>query len=149
MLYLSHDSIRITQLFPPFTRDFADEIPSPNRNDATLIDKVSKGWWGSGRYKKAHNDPTFGEIIHGRGKRIFDSDRKILEGTVTETIDGHRHDIDHEMAEEVKALERLLPTRKLEHLERAVRREMVMRVKKNTSTSSQVESWTSGWKRLM
>ena len=40
-----------------------------------------------------------------------------------ETVNRHRHDIDHEVTEKVEALERLFSARKLEYLKNAVRGE--------------------------
>ena len=66
-----------------------------------------------------------------------------------EAVNCHRHDVDHEMTEEVEALERLLSARKLENLKTMVRGEATVGVLNRTSTNSQVESCTSGWKRWM
>jgi hypothetical protein len=117
--YLSHNSIRITEAFPPFAWDFTDEIPSPNWNDATLRSLLAKTVYIRERYGRGYHNTTFWEVVHGHGKRILDPHRKISEGTVTETADGHRHDVDHEMAEEVETLERLFSTGKLEHLKKS------------------------------
>jgi hypothetical protein len=77
----------------------------------------------SERSGEAHNDSTFGEVVHGRGKRIFDPQSEIPQGTVTKTVNRHRHDIDHEMTEQVETLKRHLSARKFEHLINVVRRE--------------------------
>jgi len=70
---------------------------------------------------EAYNKSAFGEVVHGRGKRVFDSQSEIPQGAVMETVDGHRHDIDHEMAEEVEALKRLLSACEFKRLRNTVR----------------------------
>lgn len=57
----------------------------------------------SERSKEAHDDAAFWEVVHGHGERIFDSQREIPQGTVMETVNCHRHDIDHEVTEKVEA----------------------------------------------
>lgn len=89
MLYLGHDSIGVTQFFPPFAWEFRDEIPSPDGDNTTLWIWSAMTAGISEMWGKAHNYPAFGEIIYGGGKRIFDSHRKTLQGTMTETVDGH------------------------------------------------------------
>ena len=87
--HLGHDSIRITQLFPPSAWNSTDEVPSPDGNYATL-------WKGSARAadfpelpRETYNDSTLREIVHSHGERIFDSQRKILQGTVMEAVNCH------------------------------------------------------------
>jgi hypothetical protein len=121
-LYLGHDSIGITQLPPPPAWDLTDEVPSPNRNHAALQEGLARTADVSER-SGAHNYSTFWEVVHGHGKGIFDPQRKIPQGTVTETVDCHRHDIHHEMTEQVEAFKRHLSARKLEHLGNMVRGE--------------------------
>ena len=101
--------------------------------------------------REAYNNSTFGEVVDGRRKRILDSQREIPQGAVVETVNRHRHDIDHEMAEQVEALERSLSACELKHLRNMVRVRAATKVgiPKPTSTNSQVESCNSGWKRLM
>jgi len=45
---------------------------------------------------------------------------------VMETVNRHRHDVDHEVAEKVEALKRLFSARKFEHLKNGVRGETVV-----------------------
>jgi len=66
-----------------------------------------------------------------------------------ETVNCHRHDIDHEVTEKVETLKRLLPPCKLEHLKNVVKGGRESGIPNRTSTNSQVESCTSDWKRLM
>ena len=75
----------------------------------------------SERPREAYDDSAFWKVVHGHGERIFDSQREILQRTVMETVNCHRHYIDHEVAEKVEALEGLLSARKLEHLKNAFR----------------------------
>ena len=125
--HLGHDSIGITQLLPPPARNSADEVPSPNGNNAPLCKMLTITADFSERQREAYDNSTFWKVVHGHGERIFNSQREILQRTVMETVNRHRHYIDHEVAEKVKALKRLLSARELEHLKNAVRGESVVR----------------------
>jgi len=104
-LYLRHDSIGITQLLPPPARNSTNEVPSPNGNNAALWKRLAMAADFSERWREAHNNSAFREVVYGHGERILDSQREILQGTVMETVNRHRHDIDHEVTEKVEALE--------------------------------------------
>jgi len=103
----------------------------------------------SERSKEAHDNSAFREVVDGHGERVFDSQRETLQGTMMETVDSHGRDIDHEVAEKVETLKRLLSARKLEHLKTWSGERRQWEVPNHTSTISQTESCTSGWKRLM
>ena len=113
------------------------------------MEGVNKGRGLSERWGEAYNYSTFGEVVHGRRKRVFDSQREIPQGAMMKAVNCHRHDIDHEMAKQAETLKRLLSARKLEHLRKAVRGRQESTASNHTSTNSQAESCNSGWKRLM
>ena len=88
-LHLSHDSIRVTQSFPPPAWNFTDEVPSPDGNNATLWKRLAVAADFSERLRETYNDSAFRKVVHGHGERIFDSQRKIPQGTVMETVNCH------------------------------------------------------------
>ena len=65
----------------------------------------------------AYHDATLGKVVDGDGERVADVEGPVVEGADAAAKDGAGNDVDHEMTEEIEAVDRGLSGQLLEDLQ--------------------------------
>ena len=115
--YLGHDIIRVAQLSPANVRKSANEIPSPSGHNASLKTTNSASAQLQQAGRDTHHNSTFWEVVDGDGKGIADIHGPIIERSAAATKYSTCNNVNHQMTEEIKAVDGRLPRNSLEDLE--------------------------------